>query len=424
MVATVALAQVFGVASAARLLRSSRYFPALLSTLLMRIGTASGVDDGTSSKDAVAALQAFVRAVDDEKVALGGALEASGVWKQLASSPYEPGLAQFVRVFCAYPALATREHRAAVAHFLADFLSERAYFGQRNAATCVLAELVLHCGDESPLLVELVQMLLPRVVDGKERVRKQALVGLGNLEKVWNAHVAQEAPSVLSALTSASEDQAAGVAAQAVASLTCVVRVVNEATIGPMIINICYRMRPAFDRQDEDIRKAAYDLFAELCRVGGQSQNSAFIEQVHSLLVTLLLHTADDSEAVRAAAFVALQKASELLHKEVLQHLESAPDVAAFEDFSARISPVLVTLFPNRLGPYLDACVSYFKSSWSSVRANAAVFSAQLLASARPELRARVNVSSLCGALTKLLNEESAIVRAKAARGLSLLYDL
>jgi hypothetical protein len=115
---------------------------------------------------------------------------------------------------------------------------------------------------------ELILFLLPRVADKNERVRKQALRGLGNLVSVWNDEVAQSAASVLSALTSASEDADASVAAEAVSSLTKVARVVDESTMSSMLINICFRMRPAFDRNDVAVRSAAFTLFGALCRFG------------------------------------------------------------------------------------------------------------------------------------------------------------
>ena len=58
------------------------------------------------------------------------------------------------------------------------------------------------------------------------------------------------------------------VAAEAVASLTRIVGAVDEATIGPNLVNICFRMRPAFDRKEPEVRKAAFHLFGALCRFG------------------------------------------------------------------------------------------------------------------------------------------------------------
>jgi hypothetical protein len=152
-------------------------------------------------------------------------------------------------------------------------------------------EFINHSRDDSELLKELILFLLPRVADKNEKVRKQALRGLGNLVSVWNADVAQSAASVLSALTSASEDADAAVAAEAVSSLTkgecdvgdsidvthtcahicdaiVVSKVVDEFTMGSMLINICFRMRPAFDRNDVNVRTAAFTLFGVLCRFG------------------------------------------------------------------------------------------------------------------------------------------------------------
>ena len=48
--------------------------------------------------------------------------------------------------------------------------------------------------------------MLPRVADPIEKVRKHALRGLGNLVTVWGDDVVESAASVMSSLTSASED--------------------------------------------------------------------------------------------------------------------------------------------------------------------------------------------------------------------------
>jgi vesicle coat complex subunit len=87
-------------------------------------------------------------------------------------------------------------------------------------ATAMLAEFVQHSKEDVPLMRELIKFLLPRVADKVDKVRKQALRGLGNLVVVWSDEVAASATSILSALTSASEDPEAEVAAEAVASLT------------------------------------------------------------------------------------------------------------------------------------------------------------------------------------------------------------
>ncbi len=71
------------------------------------------------------------------------------------------------------------------------------------AATSTVAEFANHCARDNELLDLLIKLLLPRVIDPKELVRKQALRGLGNLEVVWNEETGRSSPAILSALTSA-----------------------------------------------------------------------------------------------------------------------------------------------------------------------------------------------------------------------------
>ena len=57
----------------------------------------------------------------------------------------------------------------------------------------MLAEFVQHSKEDVPLLRELIKFLLPRVADKVDKVRKQALRGLGNLVVVWSDEVAASA---------------------------------------------------------------------------------------------------------------------------------------------------------------------------------------------------------------------------------------
>ena len=52
--------------------------------------------------------------------------------------------------------------------------------------------------EDNLLLRELIKFLLPRVVDKVEKVRKQALRGLGNLVAVWNEDVSATQPGATS----------------------------------------------------------------------------------------------------------------------------------------------------------------------------------------------------------------------------------
>ena len=67
-----------------------------------------------------------------------------------------------------------------VNHFL-----KKHYLGHRNSGAVIIAELIKHSGKDKTFLNKLIQNILPRVADNEPRVRRQGLVGLGNLQRVW-----------------------------------------------------------------------------------------------------------------------------------------------------------------------------------------------------------------------------------------------
>lgn len=315
--------------------------------------------------------------------------------------------------------------------FLSRFYSPQSFYGQRVVATALLAEFVNHSSDDCPLLKELIKLLLPRVADKIDKVRKQALRGLGNLVTVWNEEVVESAPSVLSCLNSACEDTDADVAAEAVASLTRIVNVIEEEIIGPMLINICFRMRASFDRKDPSVRAANFTLFGALCRFGtNQGKSNAglvsnFHDQLHQNLPLFVMHVVDEEEPVRVACAEALVKVSELLEPGVKEVVAAAPtDEGMWDGFVTQLCPLLTKAYPTRVRSYIDASQEYFNSKWMSVRGNSAVFAATLVASASPEVRKAINVNSLFQSLVKLLGHENPLVRTRSAKALSLLWEV
>jgi hypothetical protein len=70
--------------------------------------------------------------------------------------------------------------------------------------------------------------------------------------------------------------------------------------MAPVLINLCVRVKPAFDKDNSDIRAAAIKLFGSLHRFGQDLAADAFYEQIHNNLPSLVLHMNDDSEPVRS----------------------------------------------------------------------------------------------------------------------------
>ena len=433
----------------------SAYCP-LACTLLMRIGMCNDVD-AAGTADAIAALRAFLTQAGDAD--MQAELEAADVWKTLSSSAqYDDGVTLACRALCTHHA----ELRPALLSFLSKFLSQQSYTGQRIVATAMLAELVTHSaapaaaaaapasaavtGGEAPaaagspaaspspsaaaapnpLLREVIKYLLPRVADKVEKVRKHALRGLGNLVTVWSEETAEMATSILSSLISASEDTDSEVAGEAVASLTRIVGVVGEATMAPMLISVCWRLRPAFERREDNVRASAFTLFGGLCRFGsGAGDARDFLDQLHVNLPIFVVHLNDESAAVRAAAHAGLRQLAALLDPAIASIVADSPaEPAAYDELVYRLCPLLASLYGQHVRGYIDSSAAYFSSRWQELRGASALLACLLLANCSEAVRKSITVSALVSGLLKLLDEPNAAVRSKAVKGLTYLHDV
>lgn len=385
------MAQMLRVDSAVSLIE--KHYAAILCTLLMRVGTASGVDKGNSSIDACGAVRAFLECASED--VLLKKLDQAQVWPVLEKSSYDDGMTTVTRAFSeVHP-----DRKRAVLQYLARFFSQQSYTGQRIVATAMLAEFVNHSSDDVTLLREVIKFLLPRVADKVNKVRKQALRGLGHLVTVWNAETSAMATSVLSSLTAAAEDADADVAAEAVLSLTRIAGVVSEELVGPMLISICFRLRPAFDRKEDLVRARSFTLFGALCRFGTAEDaglRGNFIDQVHASVPIFFVHSNDASEAVRTATVEAFRFMAPLLGESCVPILADATgEPHNYDELVLRLAPMLNSLHPDRLRNYLENTTQYFTAASTAIRGNAAFLAGVVISTATPEQRKTVSIAAL-----------------------------
>jgi flagellar motor protein MotB len=436
--------------NALQALVATHYAP-LCATLLMRCGTAHGVDEHVSAKQAARALKRFFKAARQDPLLaaleeqeskedlaahddVGRMLlrEVSDAWETMDSETYDDAITVVTRQVCRHKPGKMGE----ILTFLSSFYSQQAYVGQRVVATAMLAEFVSHSADDHALQAELIKFLLPRVADKVAKVRKQALRGLGNLVMVWTEQIAQHATAVISSLSGASEDAEAEVAAEAVSALTRIAKVVDLVTIGPMLVSICFRMRPTFDRKSAKVRKAAFTLFSELCHFGRKlelddsSVNENFIDQVHFNLPIYLAHVNEDDRDTAECAFKGLRNIFALLDDSLVALVDRVGEVDEdnYDSFINECSKLLALHYGDRLRGYLDSCVGYFPSTWTRIRANAVYMLACLIRHSREskmaDARKKLNMHALTAAVVKMLEQDNESVRNKTVKALSLLYDV
>ena len=107
--------------------------------------------------------------------------------------------------------------------------------------------------------------------------------------------------------------------------LAKVFELVEDSRISPIIINICHRIRPAFDKENDDIRAASFNLFGALHRFGKGMAADAFYDQIHNNLPCLLVHTEDSSQKVRQSCKVALKNLAPLFRSKDMHELLTSP---------------------------------------------------------------------------------------------------
>jgi maestro heat-like repeat-containing protein family member 1 len=125
-----------------------------------------------------------------------------------------------------------------------------------------------------------------------------------------------------------------------------VFELVDERTVAPILVNICHRIRPAFEKSHDEIRKASFQLFGTLNRFGNNQGAAVFYEQLHNNLPCLYLHVNDPSEQVQRACKVALKRLAPLMRcKDIVAFFEETLDEDRsinYTDFLNQLSIILV----------------------------------------------------------------------------------
>jgi hypothetical protein len=130
--------------------------------------------------------------------------------------------------------------------YLMPFMKSH-WLPQRVVACTVFAEFIAHAkGQAQGLLPVLVNCMMSSLADPV--VKFHALRGLGNIVHVGIDLANKYAPTVLDALLCSIDDANESIAMEAMNGLAKVFAIVQEERMSPILINICHRIRPAFDK--------------------------------------------------------------------------------------------------------------------------------------------------------------------------------
>ncbi|KAI0215331.1 hypothetical protein LSAT2_032628 [Lamellibrachia satsuma] len=148
----------------------------------------------------------------------------------------------------------------------------------------------------------LINNLLGWLVDTSSVVRKLCIRGLGNIASLGPQLVKKYATTVLSAMMAGmddKEDSQDEITLEAMSGLSKILCSVDETQIRAILINIALRIRPCFEKERSTIRGAAFTLFGNLSQFGDGPSKDNFFEQIHTNLISFLLHLNDPDGEVR-----------------------------------------------------------------------------------------------------------------------------
>jgi len=301
------------------------------------------------------------------------------------------------------------------------------FFGQRVVTAALVAEFVNFCKNDAKLLSQLVNCLLGSLAD--PIVKLYVLRGLGNIASVGDEQGNKYAPTVLDALLSSIDDQNEAIAMEAMNGLAKVFAMVEDSRIAPILMNICHRIKPAFDKENEEIRAASYRLFGALSRFGEGNATDAFFDIIHSNLPTLILHANDENESVSTACRKAILQLAPLYKLEAVVKILSSPNLDEgksldYPEFLNDLSIALIDSYPDKMNYYVMTSIEYFKSNWNKIRASACCFVGFLLGNLPVEKRklTTLNPGLVSKALILMLKEKDPKVRKICSQAMSLLY--
>ncbi len=190
-----------------------------------------------------------------------------------------------------------------------------------------------------------------------------------------------------------------------------------------MLLHLCIRLRPSFEKQSVALRENSVKLFGTLARFCKGSLGDALINNIHQSLATLLVHLQDDAPNVVQACKVSLkQLAPELGSKALVELLDKNND-ANFDVFAEQFAEIWVKDFADRISDLVQNLNVFFKSDWVGVCKASCLITGYILAKINDDQKRRVNLKHVCTGLVGLLKRNSPIIREKAAKMLGLLYQ-
>ncbi|TKS81744.1 Maestro heat-like repeat-containing protein family member 1 HEAT repeat-containing protein 7A [Collichthys lucidus] len=302
------------------------------------------------------------------------------------------------------------------------------YECQRITVTAFFSELLNHHVVTELMLIDvLMNNMMERISDPCCTVRMLAVRGLGNIAMGSPEKVNKYAKELLAAMSSGMEekdDPGKLITLEAMSGLSKVLLYLDKKNVHLLVVYIFMKIKPFLESENDEIRCASIHLMGNLSKFG--SGEPVFKDQIHNVLVSLLLHLVDPNPQVVKACKYAMRVCAPVVGSEQItamfqNHLHDDKSLH-YGEFINDLTKYLIQDFPGMLNFYHISVIQFFKSNWPEVRAGAAMFIGFLLGNLPEEHFSHLNMSTITKGLVMLLQDPDPVVRVKAAEAMGRFH--
>ena len=254
--------------------------------------------------------------------------------------------------------------------------------------------------------------------------------------------------SIINLLIEKLSDQSESVILESLNSLQQMMEFLSMRAIIPCLTNLLVKLRPCFDLNNHNIRSLGFYLFNRVISlVSTQHEKSSnnkslqgfekdeikieeiIKDQIHGHLVSLLLHSNDEKQAVRLSCYKTLIKALIVILDEDVSHfMDEAKNKYGedynriYEDFITNTTRLITEKFENRVPYHISNCINHFLSSQESIRASSAfmigILYEHLTSMNKGEVLKSISLENIFSNYAKLLKDFSTKVKIKTSKAL------
>lgn len=403
-------------------------FPRLFSCITLRLGASVGVSTAKSSNKHAPSVHVAGVAADALQILLARAqldevlkrLDEDKAWDSMKeTNTHITGVTLLARAMSKHAG----PRLPAIVECLCPSLNN-IYECQRITVTAFFSELLNHHVVTELMLIDvLMNNMMERISDPSCAVRMLAVRGLGNIAVGSPEKVNKYAKELLAAMSSGMEekdDPGKLITLEAMSGLSKVLLHLDKKNVHLLVVYIFMKIKPFLESENDEIRCASIYLMGNLSKFGSGEQ--VFKDQIHNVLVSLLLHLVDPNPDVVKACKYAMRVCAPVVGSEQItamfqNHLHEDKSLH-YGEFINDLTKYLIQDFPSMLNFYHISVVQFFKSNWPGVRAGAAMFIGFLLGNLPEEHLSHLNMGTITKGLVMLLQDPDPVVRVKAAEAM------